>query len=282
MSYRRIPRGYNQMQYPQPHNFSYQFKLNLEDETKNSAICTLLRTSEVATGVSAIEVNPRNAAFAEDAGPLIHMGSIVPRLNITMLAKATDAVTSCILNYMPIYTAFLNNLEAADDKTDTQIEDVLMLQHDTTNKDVYPLHANVNLEGAFSQPLSSIAATEAFGDYGLTTDATMESVAFNKENFFDNLQYKTNSSMLKKVTGPMRSIVLGDERPYKFFSRNYTNPIVKRGNPYTFCGILFHLPQVGQFDQVGFAGDTTNIAHVDIKLSCRFDEWNPEFDQSAL
>ncbi len=76
------PKGYSQMQYPLPHNFSYGMALHAENELKNSVILTMFRTSENAVGVDAIEVNPRNALFAEDTGPLIHVGSIVPLLTL--------------------------------------------------------------------------------------------------------------------------------------------------------------------------------------------------------
>ncbi len=285
----RPPRGYTQLQYPLPHNFTYRFSLGAENGNRESTIATLIRSSEVATGVDAVEVNPRNAAFAEDTGPLIHMGSIVPRMTLSMrmtLSKAaieTDAVRKLKVNWMPLYISFENSLTAKDDKTAVEIEDILELQHDTTNKDTYPLFATTKLTGmGGAQPLSTVPAAEALADYGLTTTSVLEQVAFDKELFWDASQYYTNAAMLRKVTGRMHSVTLYRDREYKYFSRNFTYPSVKRGNPYTFCGILFHLPQAGTAEQNLIVTETTDIDHVHISLACRFNEWNPEFDQSAL
>ncbi len=282
------PKGYKGREYPLPHNFNEVFALNGENEAKNSTIVSLLRTSEVATGAEAIEVNPRNANFAEDNGPLIHMNSIVPRINLTIKAymtknaEATDSMRRILFNWMPIYISFLDTLEAMDSKTGTQIEDILELQHETTNKDTYPLYSGTDLGVTDNVSLSSVGASEAFGDYGLTTDAKHESVAFSKEDFYDTLQYKTNGAMLRKVTGPMRTGYVTRDRAYLHHSNNFTYPSVKRGNEYTFCGILIHLPQGSEADQVFLATDTTDIAHLNVSVSCRYDEWNADFDQTAL
>ncbi len=285
----RPPKGYSQMQHPLPHNFNYRFSLNAENVNVASTMVTLLRTSEVATGVSEIEVNPKNGAFAEDNGPLIHQDSIVPRMSISFTAALskgaieTDAVRSLKLMWMPIYISFLNSLEAEDSKTAVQIEDILELTHNTDNKDVHPTFNGNNLIGfGGNQAVSTVAATEVFGDYGLSVNTVLEALTFDRELFFDALQYYTNSSMLKKVTGRMKTIILKRDYPYRYYSNRFTYPSVKRGNPYTFCGILFHLPQVGTADQIPLAGDTTDIPHVNVAMHVRYNEWNPEFDQSAL
>ncbi len=281
------PRGYTQQQYPLPHNFGYGGQLQLEDETKNTLIATILRTSELAVGADAIEVNPSNAAFGEDTGPVIHNGSIVPRINMTLTMKLskvaieTDKIRNVLVNWMPIYIAFLNNLEAEDSRTAVQVEDILELQHDVTNKDTYPLHGTVDASSIFLQPLSTKPYVEAYTDYGLTADAKPEYVAFDKELFYDALQYYTNSSMLKKSVGRMRTVVLTQNNVYRFHSNNFTSPIVKRGNPYTFCGVLLHAPQGNQKDQLVNAADTTPLNHIDYRMNIRFDEWNPTFDQQA-
>ncbi len=281
------PRGYRQEEHPLPHNFNNTFQLHLEDETKNSAYIPIFRTSELAINPETIEVNPSNAAFGEDPGPTIHNGSIVPRVNFRMsatLTKAaieTDKVRALLFNWMPVYTAFLSSLEAEDPRTAVQVEDILELQHDVTNKDTYPLNSSVNLSAASDWPISTKPYTEVFGDWGLSVDLQYEGVAFDKELFFDAMQYYGNAGMLKKSVGPMKTIMVTRDRPYRYHSSNFTNPTVKRGNPYTFCGVLVHLPQANAADQLMLASDTTNITHLDISFHVRFDEWNPNFDQAA-
>ncbi len=283
------PKGYQTTDYPLPHNRGFSLELHGEDETKNSCIIPLFRMSEACINPEAIEVNPTNANFAEEAGHSIFRGSIVPKVMfhfdawMTKGAIETDKMRHIKLKWMPIYTSFLDSLDAADEKTGTDIESILQLQHATDNKDVYPLYSSVKLGGITSSiGLNTLGYSEAFGDWGLSTTAVFESVAFNIGNFYDNMQYKTNAGMLKKVLGPMRTVNLTRDRPYKYFSNNFTAPQVKRGNPYTACFILFHVDQGESQGQNFSSQDTTNISHIYISGGSRFDEWNPVFDQAHI
>ncbi len=279
------PRGYRSDEYPLPHNFSIMPALQAELATKGTTIVPFFRTSELAVSAETIEVNPRNANFAEDTGCIIHNGSIVPRLTVKMLvsltkgAVETDKIRALNFYYMPLYFAFVDSLDAMDDKTATQVEDIMEMQHDVTNKDTYPLYNTTKLSAGI-MPLSTVPLTEAFGDVGLTTSTTLEGVTWIKEDFHDTLSYKTNAGMLKKVTGGLRKVVVTRDRPFSYFTQNFTHPMVKRGNPYTFCGMLLHLPQVSTPDQFQFAAETTVIDHLNIQIICRFDEWNQNFDQN--
>jgi len=214
-------------------------------------------------------------------------GSIVPRLNLSMIAnmskagRETDKLKNLIFNWMPIYIAFLDDLEAEDSLTSTQIEDILELQHDVTNEDTYPLFSGTDLVVGDALDMSNVNdSNEAFGDYGLTTALTYESVAFDKLAFWANMRYKTNKGKLAKVCGQMRTVMIGHDTPYRYTSNNFTYPTVKRMNPYTFCGILIHLPYAGDGDQVFNANDVTSISHLSIQMQWNFSEWNQNFDQT--
>ncbi len=282
------PKGYNQLQYPLPHNFTYKFGLSLEASTKNSTICTLFRATKKCGTVEAIEVNPKNAAFAEDGGTAVHMGSIIPRTSINITAQMTkgaietDKLRSIKFTWFPIYTAFLNTLEAQDDKTSVEVEDILELLHTVGDESVGPLFSNVDLLDAGNHPLSSVGYAEGISDFVLTTNALMESVAFDKELFFDAMQYYGNAGMLKKVVGRMNNVTLTRDRMYRYSSNNFTHPTVKRGNPYMYCGIMFHIEQAGGDYQPVLAADTTVIDHVYFNVNVRFDEWHPLFDQATF
>ncbi len=283
------PKGYQSTDYPLPHRYGFSLSLSGENEAKNSTIFPLFRMSEACINPEAIEVNPTNANFSEELGASIFRGSIVPKIMfhfdawMTKGAIETDKLRHIKLKWMPIYTSFLNSLDAADEKTGTDIESIMELQHETTNKDVYPLYTGTKLDGVtYNVPLNTLGYTEVFGDYGLSTNAILESVAFSDSDFYNTMQYKTNAGMLKKVVGPMRTVNLTRDRPYKYFSNNFTAPQVKRGNPYTFCGILFHVPQGEQQGQNFASADTTAINHINVSGGVRFDEWNPVFDQAHI
>ncbi len=293
MVHLRPPKGYNMTEYPLPHNFDYLFSLQAEDETKNSTIVTLLRSiGESPIAADSIEVNPKHASFGEETGPSCQLDSIIPRMMVNFHIKLskgaieTDKVKSLRVNWMPIYFAFADTFEAKDDKTDVEVEDILEMSHNTSLQFADPLYGGVDLDntaatGDGSQPLSTKNYAETYGEYGLTTDAKLESVAFDEELFFDARQYYQNSGMLNKVCGRWHSVNLHTNWIYNHFSTNLTFPSVKRINPYTFCGILFHVPQVGSPNQYPLAGDTTAIPHVDIGMKIRYNEWNNHYDQTV-
>ncbi len=285
--HKRAPRGYYQQQFPLPHYFEYNISLQAEDETKNTYIATILRTSEVLIAPENVEVNPKNSTFAEDAGCLIHHGCIVPKISMAMSAVitkggiVTDNLRYINFKWLPIYTSFLSSLEASDSKTDVQVEDILELEHNVDNKDVTPLMVNI-VSNQSNQPLSTVGIAEAFGDYGLTTNAELEPVAFDESLFWDAKNHYSNQGMLNKVTGKFTMVSLTRDKPYFYSSNNFTHPSVKRGNDYTYCGIMFHMPQGNENGQLFDTGDTSPIDHVDIALRIRFDEWHPQFEQSPL
>ncbi len=281
------PKGYRQQEYPLYHQFSYNFYLSAENTLADSTIVTLLHTSELGIAPEALEVNPSNATFAEDGGPGIFNGSIVPRIMIKMTAQLgeatveTDKLKYLKFHWMPIYTSFLDNLTAEDDKTAVEVEDILELQHATDNKDTYPLFNGTSMYSGSDQPVSTLPFAETFTTYGLTTDLKLEGVNFDPNLFFQALRYYSNKGMLSKSIGPYKEITVSEHRPYTYFSNNFTNPKVKRGNPYTFCGILFHCDQTGGVHQFYDITDSTAIGHILIKLQVNFAEWNQNFDQTA-
>ncbi len=285
--HRKPPRGYYAKQFPLWHYFEYKITLQCEDETKNTYIATLLRTSELAVTPEAVEVNPTNANYVEDVGPVIHHGSIVPQMSLSMsatmtkVAIETDKLRTINFKWLPIYSSFLSSLEAEDSKTAVQVGDILELQHDVTNKDVYPQHVSI-VSSQSNQPLSTVAYAEAFGDYGLTASAELEPVAFDEALFWKAKRYYGNRGMLNKVTGKFTTVNLKRDKPYFYSTDNYTHPNVKRGNDYTYCGILIHMPQANEAGQMFDSSETTPIDHVDVTLRVAYPEWNPVFEQAAL
>lgn len=282
------PKGYKAMEYPLPHNFLYLIDGGMDATTTSNLILTLLRTSKTASAPETVEVNPANASFAEDTGPLVHLNSIVPRIKISMDfwlskgARETDKLKSLSFFWFPIYIAFLDSLEAEDPKTNVQVEDILELTHNTDNEDVHPLHNGTDTGIAYNHPLSNVNATEVFGDYGLTTDAKVEFVTLDHELMKDAKQYYGNAGMLNKVMGRGHRVTLKADHPYRYFSHNYTYPSVKRGNPYTFCGIAICLPVNNTKGQINFNTEMTAIKHLHGSVAVEFDEWNSLFDQGIM
>lgn len=274
----RPPRGYYERQYPLFHQVEYEFGLSAEEATKDMTMIPFFWNDEAKLNPSQVIVNPRNPSWAISSESNCYKGSIVPeinvfiRANIPKAARVTDDLQFIDFEYMPINVAMLSGLEAEDDKSGTQVEDILTLVHETTDKQATPDWNGFDL----------FNATVFDADMpGLTGGQTIEGINFDKEVYFDALQWYTNGGMLKKETGRLTRVSLHKERPwYKSVSR-FTAPNVKRINPYTFCGILFRVAQAGTKDQVVQASETTAIEHIHFTVDIKFPEWNPAFEQEA-
>ncbi len=172
------PRGYLGQEFPLHHDYEFAFTLHAEDETKNSTIVPILIQDLAAGTMSSTIVNPRHGSFVVSAEVNCFPESIIPRLNVsyrcslTKGAIETDAVRSLSLNVMPIYTAFLNRLDAEDHRTGTDCENLLELTHETTDEQCFPLWSGVDLTNG------SLLPTKV---PGLTASQVIESVAFDKK-----------------------------------------------------------------------------------------------------
>ncbi len=283
MVFKTIPKGYFQTEFPLPHNLNYIFDFGIETTASNATYIPIILNDEALVNADAVNVNPEHGSFAEADHAYCHKNSIIPRINFTLRAAMTfgaietDGMRSMPFSWMPVYTSFLNRLEAEDSKTAVQVEDILELEHETVGKSCYPLWATTNL---LNGGLVELHATPTTPLMGLTTDAVHENIVFDKELFFDSLQYYTNAPMLKKVTGSMKTVTITRDRPYIYHSYNFTNPMVKRINPYTFCGVLCYTPLASNVESLVKASETTNISHLRVSAHIRYDEWNPHFDQT--
>ncbi len=268
-------------QFPRIHNFNFGFGLSAEDTTKASTIVPFVLQDNALIDFETIKTNPENADFAVVAYPNTCAGSYIPKIQIAWQAFIPTADTEIIsmnFNDMMIHTSMLNRLDAFDKKTGDDIETILELTHETTDEQAYPLFNNTKLfEGAGTYDYDALVP-------GLTGTQQPEGVAFDKELFFDAQHYYTNKEMLRTVTSRMRSHMVSEPivphgRSVVRFSRTLSTPsLCKFQHPYTFCGQLFHVPQVGSRDQLHLAGETTAIEHLTVKGWVRFFEFNPDFN----
>ncbi len=285
MVFKRPPRGYTMEQYPLNHKFSSSFGLGATSATKGATHIPILRASEDTANAEGVEVNPRHGAFAQETGMTCFLGSIVPRIQFNMSMFIPEAailtgVRHLVVKFMPVYFAFVDSLQAQDDKTDIEVQDVLEVLSSPTKKDVTPLYGT-KLFSPGLLPLSTITfPTEAITDWDMTTDATYEGVAFDEGLMFDALSFHTSAGMLRKAMGPIRSVLVKQDRPFHYSSNNFTFPRVKRINAFTYCGFLIWLPQADTQGQTLLDSEITDIEHLHVNYRCRFDEWNPNFDQT--
>ncbi len=287
MVFKRPPRNYTMEQYPLPHTYVSSFGLGATSAAKAATIIPILRSSEAASGSEAVEVNPRHGSFGVDTGMTCFNGSIVPRILFSMSlfipeAAIATGVRHLTVKFMPLYFSFAESLKATDDKTDIEVQDILEVLVGGLSKDVTPIYAG-KLFSPGLMPLSTKTdSDEAIAEWDMTTDATYEGVVFDEDGMFDALSHFTNAGMLRKAIGPIRTALIKQDRPFHYTSNNFTFPSVKRMNNHTFCGLMVWVPQADTPGQTLLDSEITDIEHVHINYRGRFDEWNPNFDQTAI
>jgi len=268
--------------FPRIHNSEFGFGLDADDAaaTKNSTIVPYIFQDNALVDLETVKTNPENADFAVTNSVGCYAGSYIPRITVRWVAylRPTDTeIVHLMFNTMPIYTAFLNRLDAFDKKTGNDIETILELAHETTDEQCYPLFNNTKLYeggGTYDYPADQ---------EGLTGTQQPEGVAFDKEMFFDAMHYYTNKTMLRNVTGRMMNHTLSEPiiphgKSIITGGWGSLNSIAKGMNPYTFCGELFHVPQAGSRSQYHLGAGVTAVEHLTVKGFIRFNEFNPDFN----
>ncbi len=270
--------------YPQPHRSNISFSFECDDETINSTIVPLIHYDEALGDPTALETNPRNAAFgapAQQSNCFVdsRINNIFAELkfNLTSFA-ADDNIQALRFATMPIYMSFKENYTAIDELSSTEVQDVLNLQTEDTDRQGGPLFvAATDLLEKFSAS-ATLHTTAPF----LDTDTGLEAVAFNPVAFYNALQFMTIGPLLAKSTGGLSWDTLTPNRPF-IRKRFHIVPKVKRMNEFTFAGILIHFPVLATADSLQAAGEITAakaMAHVTCNI--RFNEWNENFNSRML
>ncbi len=269
--------------YPRIHNYNFGFGLSAENALKGHTIMPYFCQDNALIDYETIKTNPENADFAVVTDGQNCAGSYIPKITVgwDMFIKPDDTeITKIKVDTMVINTSMLNRLDAFDKKTGNDIETILELAHETTDEQCYPLFTGNKLfesHGTYDLPANQP---------GLTANQQPEGVAWDKELYFDALHYYTNKEMLKTVTQRMRTHTLVE--PIVPHGRAFIHgggtmnvaSLCKFQHPYTFCGELFSVPQVGDRTQYHLSSQTTAVEHVTVTGFVRYNEFNPDFNFS--
>jgi len=299
------PRGFKAELYPLRHRIEYAFGLSALTAAMNSAYCTLVMGSkDMDVDEDTIQVNPHNSAYETDAGPLVHQMSIIDRLSLSLRFNMTalcndkahtsglagaevfsgDGVAHLHFTWRPVFFSFPEKLDAADDSTTTTVAAILGLTKDATNEDVVPLTTSklpVTGTSDQNQPISTVNAVQVKEDYNMTTDLTMEDHPWDEDLFQEAITRYTNKGALQACVGRTRHVHLTRARPFKnFFIDKFVPRSIRRIVPYTHFGIQINLPTethiTADYRHVSL---TANLAHIGVKVICKYHEWNVEHDQ---
>ncbi len=270
--------------YPRIHNYEFGFGLSAESTNQASTMVPYFFQNNALVDYENIKTNPENADFAVVAYGDTLAGSYIPNIQVhwVMFIPPSDTeITHLRVDTLPVALSMLNRLDAFDKKTNNDIETILELAHDTGDEITKVLFNGTKLFE--SGGTYDYAPAGGFADIGLSTDGQPEGIAFDKEMFFDAMHYYTNKEMLKLVTGRMRGYTISEPivphgKSIVTGSMSFVPSLCKFQHPYTFCGEIFSVPQVGSRSQYHLAGETTAIEHCQVKGFVRFNEFNPDMN----
>lgn len=285
------PRGFKSELFPLRHEFFYSVGLNLTTGPTNSTIFTIAKNYNAVNNADTITTNPHNANFDVETGAICNKMSILEKISLSMSFTLTedaivDGVKSAKVIYMPIFNSFKGRMESTDDVTSITPLTVLELIKDDTQEDVTPLFSTKLKKDAvpivsLPHPVSTVNFTEVFGTLNLTTDVDMEGVSFFNESFHKAIKYYTNKGAINSMHGFMRSVNLTDTHPTKrIFIKKFVPRDVRRIVPYSYFGMLIHVPQVEASEQNYISGAVGGTKpHIGVKMRVNYNEWNVDHIQ---
>ncbi len=270
--------------YPQPHDIQGGCAFELDDGTLDSTIVPFCFYDEGLGTPTAQETNPRNSAFAivaDQANCFVgsRINSILAEFKFSLSSFVLDQnIPSITFATMPIYMAFIEDYTAVNELGAVEIQDVLEMQTETTDRQGGPLYVAATDLPSKAAGLELLGTNTPF----LDTDVGIEAVAFSHNAYYDALHHHTTGAKLAKVSGGLRWHTLSANRPTKKV-RYELKPKVKRMNEFTYGGLLLHFPIAGSGRQNFAAAEITgaqNLVYVDWTI--RYNEWNEDFNSRML
>jgi len=282
------PAGLKAVEHPLYHRFDYAFGLSGVTATKNSVWIPLVKNYKTTTAPSSVFVNPHSDQLDLETGAICAPMSIIQNLRLHISASksmANNSNTPIKFSWTPFFCSFDKLIDAQDDDAGATVASIMHLTKDATEEDVTPLVGNTKLPitvSSKSHAVSTVNLTEAIGHLNYDTDLTMESCAFDMEAMRQLLKFGTNSKALRACLGRTRYYSMDNNRRMKhWFIKKFVPRAVRRIVPYSWFGLLFHMPL--EIDKDGFYQDVTltpNVSHIGIKVSVDYEEWNSEHNNT--
>lgn len=267
--------------YPKPHDIHYNFQLSADDtDFNNQATFIPVLYNDDAMTASTYYANPQHASFAEGTQsgcyPESKVFNVSARISMQLMEDAwmTDLLRQLEVVVIPVSTAFLEDLTPKDDLTGETIESILELQHETTDRQVYPIYNGTKLGGNVLELGSN--------QLGLTTNTNIEGIDFDLQKLYDSMSYYTIKGKVKSVIGGVmrKTLAMPDKKTKPGANINLKIRLPKGAkamNPYTFFGFIIYIPKLG-LEQVGEPTRTSDTDHVQVDVRIRFNEWNDSFN----
>jgi len=142
--------------YPRPHSMKHRWGHSLDTAAVNDfTIYPIAMYDEGLGAPSTYEANPEHASFVEAAEPNCfpesRIDNIFCQLTLNMGKPCiTDSIRAVKVCYMPIFTAFPTDYTAIDNLSTLEIQDILELQMETTDRQGFPLYNAVDMIAPFT------------------------------------------------------------------------------------------------------------------------------------
>lgn len=268
--------------YPLPHAKNVQFSFNLFDQTQYATTVPIAHYDEGRGSPSSINANPEHASFAEYASsncfPESYIGkkgwNVNLRLRLSKHALETDKLHNVRVGVLVTAVSFLTDLTAKDEVSGLDIEDILELQHDTTNRETYPLYTGTDMAEPYTNA-GNLHSDQA----GLTTDSSIEEVDFTINNYYDILNYGKLAPKLKAVQSGLKWYNLKRMRPVINIPIHLKNKI-KKMHEYAGLFVTVLCYPTDNPEQTVLSGEVTTATtgHVIGQLKYSYNEWNERYN----
>ncbi len=269
-------------EWPRPHNFNGNVGFGMEEAVSNNhTIIPIISYDEGLGVINSYKSCPQNAGFAEYAGgkcyPTSRINKIFAKFTFSMSKGAIETDKIPIFRFFTstIHTAFNEGKLAEDEISTLDLNEIMELQIETTDRQTFPLYNAIDCMDGKANAYLDLEV----GQEGLTTDLEIEGVAFDESKYYDCLHYFTNGNKLRTLMTPLKEHRLSARHPsVDVFVQQQSN--TKYMNPYAFLGLLVSLPGANNTQQFGKDADTTAIMHMACEYRYRYNEHNHEFDHS--
>ncbi len=272
-------------EYPRPHEMTNNFSIPVESAgARATTIYPLITQDEGLGAMSAYESNPANASFVEinsaHCFPTSRINKIFAKLEVSMSKVMLETDKRHIVKFRTalIHTSFMDGELALDEISTLDLNEILELQNEQTDRQTFPLYNAVDLHDYKANSRLDLSAEQL----GLTADLEIEGVAFTQDDYYDCLHYFTNGAKLRTICTPLQTHVLTRQNPQKtiFFNQQSNT---KYMNPYAFLGILIDVPSNANAQQYGeLADDTVETGVLHFNITTRYNEFNHEFNHALL
>jgi len=257
--------------------------------TRTTTIVPIIMNDDAQGDPMSFKAHPEHASWAEVAYPNCFPDSEIRNMKITMdimIPKALSAIASTVkVEYALISCAFPEDLDAIDEKSGLSLKEVLELQKETTDRQVYPLWSAIDM---------TFGSTLHANIPGLTASQVIEGVNFSKEVLTDQKRYGRIKGLIKKCMPiGLRSVYIKTHSVAGGLKRikiNFTPSNAKFINPYTFLGLMVHAtPSITNtvYDSslhqpINFLDLTADTEFIGFGVHVQYDERNPEFHMGKV